>query len=50
MTAERTERTETEFILPQAEFEPAYMTLYRSGELQRRACFRADTSRHKPRR
>jgi putative pyruvate formate lyase activating enzyme len=37
MTAERTERTETEFILPQAEFEPAYMTLYRSGELQRRA-------------
>jgi putative pyruvate formate lyase activating enzyme len=34
MTAER---TEAEFILPRAEFEPAYMTLYRSGELHRRA-------------
>jgi putative pyruvate formate lyase activating enzyme len=30
-------RTETEFILPLAEFEPAYMSLYRSGELHRRA-------------
>ena len=34
MTAER---TESEFILPDAEFEPAYMALYRSGELHRRA-------------
>jgi hypothetical protein len=34
MTAER---TESEFILPHAEFEPAYMALYRSGELHRRA-------------
>ncbi|MBZ5625024.1 MAG: radical SAM protein [Acidobacteriia bacterium] len=31
------ERTGTEFILPNADFEPAYMTLYRSGELHRRA-------------
>jgi len=35
MTAER---SESEFILPYAEFEPAYMALYRSGELRRRAC------------
>ncbi len=34
MTAQR---TESEFILPDAEFEPAYIALYRSGELQRRA-------------
>jgi len=33
MTAER---TETEFILPAAEFEPAYLALYRSGDLHRR--------------
>jgi hypothetical protein len=32
MTAER---TETEFILPDAEFEPACMALYRSCELHR---------------
>ncbi|SPE35080.1 Radical SAM domain protein [Candidatus Sulfopaludibacter sp. SbA6] len=31
------ERTESEFILRSAEFEPAYMALYRSGELHRRA-------------
>ena len=31
------ERTENEFILPHAEFEPAYMALYPSGELHRRA-------------
>ena len=31
------EKTRPEFILSDAEFEPAYMALYRSGELHRRA-------------
>src|SRR5512140_1994569 len=31
------EKTRAEFILPDADFEPAYMTLYRSGELRLRA-------------
>jgi putative pyruvate formate lyase activating enzyme len=30
-------KAETEFILPLTKFEPAYMSLYRSGELHRRA-------------
>ncbi len=30
-------RAGTEFVMPGAEFEPAYMALYRSGELHRRA-------------
>src|SRR2546423_628591 len=31
------EKTGTEFILSNPDFEPVYMTLYRSGELHRRA-------------